>query len=282
MRLTTRLKATAFLACSLVFLGSLPGSPFLHDARAASDVSPPPLILSPNLADPWLRQLSSNRAKPSREFRPRRQGYAQDKPHRTLIQRIFSPSEQTYTVERRRRGPTTYRPLETSVRPAPSPVTRSSRKSSQARGIAPQYLPTVVAYHGTHEPGTIVIDTSNRYLYLVQDDGTARRYGVGVGRPGFSWAGEHHITRKAEWPTWTPPEEMRRRQPGLPTQMAGGPNNPLGARALYLGSTLYRIHGSNQPWTIGHAVSSGCIRMRNQDVIDLYNRVSVGTEVFVM
>ena len=198
------------------------------------------------------------------------------------MQRIFSPSEQTYTVERRRRGPTTYRPLETSVRPVPSPVTRSSRKSSQARGIAPQYLPTVVAYHGTHEPGTIVIDTSNRYLYLVQDDGTARRYGVGVGRPGFSWAGEHHITRKAEWPTWTPPEEMRRRQPGLPAQMAGGPNNPLGARALYLGSTLYRIHGSNQPWTIGHAVSSGCIRMRNQDVIDLYNRVNVGTEVFVM
>ena len=109
----------------------------------------------------------------------------------------------------------------------------------------------------------------------------AKRYGVGVGRPGFEWAGVHHVTRKAKWPGWTPPEEMRQRVPNLPVHMAGGVDNPLGARALYLGSTLYRIHGSNQPWTIGHAVSSGCIRMRNQDVVDLYDRVKVGTKVIV-
>jgi lipoprotein-anchoring transpeptidase ErfK/SrfK len=110
----------------------------------------------------------------------------------------------------------------------------------------------------------------------------ARRYGVGVGRPGFEWAGTHTITRTAEWPDWVPPEEMLQRRPDLPRQMAGGPDNPLGARALYLGSTLYRIHGSNEPWTIGHAVSSGCIRMRNEDVIDLYERVKVGTKVVVI
>ena len=108
------------------------------------------------------------------------------------------------------------------------------------------------------------------------------RYGIGVGRPGFTWSGAHTISAKKEWPDWVPPKEMLERQPYLPHFMAGGPNNPLGARALYLGSTLYRIHGSNEPWTIGHNVSSGCIRMRNVDVIDLYNRVKVGTKVVVL
>lgn len=150
-----------------------------------------------------------------------------------------------------------------------------------SRQIDPQFLPTVVAYDGPHRPGTIVIDTSEKYLYLVEPGGKARRYGVGVGRPGFQWAGTHRVTRKAEWPGWTPPPQMRKRQPDLPAYMEGGPDNPLGARALYLGSTLYRIHGSNAPWTIGHEVSSGCIRMRNQDVIDLYERVGVGTRVVV-
>jgi lipoprotein-anchoring transpeptidase ErfK/SrfK len=112
--------------------------------------------------------------------------------------------------------------------------------------------------------------------------GKALRYGVGVGRPGFEWAGVHYVTRKAEWPDWTPPAEMLKRQPGIPTHMAGGLDNPLGARALYLGSTLYRIHGTAEPWTIGQAVSSGCIRMRNEDVVDLYRRVGVGTKVIVM
>jgi lipoprotein-anchoring transpeptidase ErfK/SrfK len=146
----------------------------------------------------------------------------------------------------------------------------------------PRYSRQTVSYDGKHAPGTVVIDTPNRFLYLVQGDGTAVRYGIGVGRPGFTWAGLKSITRKAEWPDWTPPPEMLKRRPDLPRHMAGGPDNPLGARAMYLGSSLYRIHGSNEPWTIGTAVSSGCIRMRNEDVIDLYGRVKVGTKVVVI
>lgn len=154
-------------------------------------------------------------------------------------------------------------------------------KARKSRQFNPAFLPTVVHYRGREQPGTIVIDTEARYLYLVEADGTARRYGVGVGKPGFEWAGVHRVTRKAEWPSWTPPKEMRARRPGLPVYMAGGLDNPLGSRALYLGSSLYRIHGSNEPWTIGRAVSSGCIRMRNQDVEDLYERVGIGTRVVV-
>jgi lipoprotein-anchoring transpeptidase ErfK/SrfK len=146
----------------------------------------------------------------------------------------------------------------------------------------PRYLRQEVPYDGKEAPGTIVIDTPNHFLYLVEEGGKALRYGIGVGRPGFTWSGTHHISAKKEWPDWVPPKEMLQRQPGLPHFMAGGPNNPLGARALYLGSTLYRIHGSNEPWTIGHNVSSGCIRMRNVDVIDLYDRVKVGTKVVVL
>jgi len=139
-----------------------------------------------------------------------------------------------------------------------------------------------VAFTGRYAPGTIVINTQERRLYLVQAGGTAIRYGVGVGRPGFSWGGTQTITRKAEWPDWRPPAQMLRRRPDLPRFMAGGPDNPLGARAMYLGSSLYRIHGSNEPHTIGTAVSSGCFRLTNDDVIDLYNRVRVGTRVVVM
>ncbi|MBS0248987.1 MAG: L,D-transpeptidase family protein [Proteobacteria bacterium] len=148
--------------------------------------------------------------------------------------------------------------------------------------INPIYEKQEVAYQTSEPPGTIVIDTPNKFLYLVESNGRALRYGVGVGRPGFMWAGTHHVSAKKEWPDWTPPEEMLQRQPYLPRHMDGGPNNPLGARALYLGSTLYRIHGSNEPWTIGKNVSSGCIRMRNADVIDLYGRVKVGAKVVVM
>jgi len=148
--------------------------------------------------------------------------------------------------------------------------------------VDPRYLPQLVSYEGKHAPGTLIVDTPNRFLYLVQDGGKAMRYGIGVGRPGFTWAGVKSITRKAEWPDWVPPPEMLQRRPELPRHMAGGPENPLGARAMYLGSSLYRIHGSNEPWTIGTAVSSGCIRMRNEDVIDLYGRVKVGTKVVVI
>jgi lipoprotein-anchoring transpeptidase ErfK/SrfK len=146
----------------------------------------------------------------------------------------------------------------------------------------PIYQRQVVSYDGNEKAGTIIIDTPRRFLFLVQEDGKAVRYGIGVGRPGFTWAGTKHITRKAEWPDWVPPPEMLRRRPDLPRHMAGGPENPLGARAMYLGDSLYRIHGSNEPWTIGTQVSSGCIRMRNEDVIDLYTRVKVGTKVVVI
>jgi lipoprotein-anchoring transpeptidase ErfK/SrfK len=140
---------------------------------------------------------------------------------------------------------------------------------------------TTVSYPGNHRPGTVVINSRERRLYLVLGNGQALRYGIGVGRDGMTWAGVTRVTAKREWPGWTPPEQMRRRQPGLPAHMPGGPDNPLGARALYLGSTLYRIHGSNEPETIGQAVSSGCFRLTNEDVIDLYNRVPVGATVIV-
>ena len=140
---------------------------------------------------------------------------------------------------------------------------------------------TTVNFTGEYAPGTIYINTSERRLYLVLGNGQALRYGIGVGRDGFRWSGVHHISAKREWPDWTPPAEMRRRRPDLPSYMEGGIENPPGARALYLGSTLYRIHGSNEQETIGQAVSSGCFRMTNEDVVDLYDRVSVGTTVVV-
>jgi lipoprotein-anchoring transpeptidase ErfK/SrfK len=140
----------------------------------------------------------------------------------------------------------------------------------------------VVNYATREAPGTIIIDTPNTYLYLVMSNGQAMRYGIGVGRDGFTWAGTQSITKKAEWPDWTPPPEMIARQPYLPRQMAGGPGNPLGARAMYLGGTIYRIHGTNAPGTIGTRVSSGCIRLTNEDVADLYSRVNVGTKVIVL
>jgi lipoprotein-anchoring transpeptidase ErfK/SrfK len=139
----------------------------------------------------------------------------------------------------------------------------------------------VVDYKTSLRPGTIVVETKERRLYFVLPDGKAVKYGIGVGRDGFRWSGTHHITRKAEWPGWTPPPQMRKRVPDLPAYMPGGPDNPLGARALYIGSTLYRLHGTSEPWTIGQAVSSGCIRLTNDDVIDLYNRANVGATVIV-
>jgi lipoprotein-anchoring transpeptidase ErfK/SrfK len=138
-----------------------------------------------------------------------------------------------------------------------------------------------INYDGKYAPGTIIVDTGERVLYYVLKNKKAIRYGVGVGREGFSWSGVSHVSRKAEWPGWTPPGEMRQRQPWLPSYVPGGEGNPLGARALYLGATLYRIHGTNEAQTIGRAVSSGCIRMLNKDVIDLYERVRIGAKVVV-
>jgi lipoprotein-anchoring transpeptidase ErfK/SrfK len=157
-------------------------------------------------------------------------------------------------------------------------------------GVVPQEdveaLPDVyrhqpVFYRSNEGPGSIIIDTSERFLYLIGRNNTAMRYGIGVGRDGFQWQGLLKVTRKAEWPDWTPPSEMIDRQPYLPRFMAGGPGNPLGARALYLGNTVYRIHGTNAPETIGHAVSSGCFRLVNDEIADLYTRVPVGTKVIV-
>jgi lipoprotein-anchoring transpeptidase ErfK/SrfK len=142
--------------------------------------------------------------------------------------------------------------------------------------------PRVVAWHRGQGPGTVVISTSERRLYYVLKGKAAIQYGVGVGREGFAWSGTKTVSMKREWPDWTPPPEMLKRRPDLPRHMAGGMDNPLGARAIYLGSSMYRIHGSNQPDTIGAAVSSGCIRMTNRDVADLYDRVKVGTKVVVL
>jgi lipoprotein-anchoring transpeptidase ErfK/SrfK len=147
--------------------------------------------------------------------------------------------------------------------------------------LADQYQRQAVFYRSQHPVGTIIIDTADRHLYLIESETRALRYGIGVGRDGFTWSGLLKISRKAEWPDWHPPPEMIERQPYLPRFMAGGPGNPLGARAMYLGATVYRIHGTNAPETIGHAVSSGCFRLVNEDVIDLYDRVAVGTPVIV-
>ncbi|WP_296016910.1 L,D-transpeptidase [uncultured Agrobacterium sp.] len=211
----------------------------------------PPIVVSPDLTAPWVTQMGRGDVRPV--------VYPQPPQRQPLFQR---------------RG----------VQQRPQAV--ATRPNAPRVRIDPQFLPQIVNYDTKEAPGTIVIDTPNRLLYLVMEGGKARRYGVGVGKPGFEWAGTHAITRKTEWPTWTPPKEMITREAAkghyLPAFMEGGPENPMGARAMYLGSTLYRIHGTNQPWTIGSNNSSGCIRMRNEDVTDLYERVKVGTRVIVI
>ncbi len=220
--------------------------------------TPPPIVLSPDLTSPWTLQLQARPQATTPAAMP--VGVK-----RTVVRRQSQPRRE-------------YRPV------APQQAAIQPRNPAP-REINPIYLPRQVNYNGNQKPGTIVIDTSDRFLYLVQAGGTAMRYGVGVGKTGFSWTGTEKVTRKKEWPSWTPPKEMiaREKKKGriLPAHMKGGPDNPLGARALYLGTTLYRIHGTNQPWSIGQAVSSGCIRMRNQDVEDLYSRVKVGAKVIV-
>jgi len=220
----------------------------------------PPVVVSPDLAAPWVMQLGQ---KPGKVLLNKRKAFPNADEPRRSVRRLMGGPEPVRTA---------------SVAP--------QEKSAVRRAMNPIYLPQEVAYAGPEKPGTIIIDTTQNFLFLVEEGGRARRYGVGTGKPGFEWAGSHAVTRKAEWPDWRPPAEMiaREREKGrnLPAHMPGGPENPLGARALYLGSTLYRIHGTNQPWTIGHAVSSGCIRMRNEDVVELYERVGVGTRVVVM
>jgi lipoprotein-anchoring transpeptidase ErfK/SrfK len=174
-----------------------------------------------------------------------------------------------------------YQQQQMQMQPAYAPARPMFEAQPAHPAADPRFMRQVVAYDGNETPGTIVINTPERMLYFVEGNGKAVRYGIGVGRPGFTWAGVHEVTAKREWPDWRPPDDMLKRRPDLPRYMPGGEDNPLGARAMYLGSTLYRIHGSNEPWTIGTQVSSGCIRMRNEDVIDLYERVKVGTKVVV-
>ncbi len=245
-------------ACALI------SSTFPSNAFSETRYSTPPsTVLSGDLASPWILQLKNNR-------------------RYQLQPQIKTANRQKMILPGYGTKPQKVAFVRPSVEPAAPAVDKSNAPDN---GLDQKFLPQVVAYSGGQAPGTIVIDTSKRFLYLVEENGQARRYGVGVGKEGFEWSGTEKISRRAEWPDWRPPEEMRQRERAkgreLPVVMAGGPENPLGARALYLGSTLYRIHGTNRPDTIGKAMSSGCIRMRNEDVSDLYERVGVGTKVVV-
>jgi lipoprotein-anchoring transpeptidase ErfK/SrfK len=252
---------------------------------------PPPLVVSPDLSAPWVMQLRrlprGVRVQPApvQRYNVKRYEPGDPLPSRAAYARIPSPDldaapDQRDTPDLRN----SYVVPQGNGR-APKVVPMYTEKQME-RPFDPKFLPREVEYDGPQKPGTIIIDTKTKFLYLVQPDGKARRYGVGVGKEGFGWTGTETIRKKAEWPGWTPPTEMIQREKAkgrvLPAHMEGGLANPLGARALYLGDTLYRIHGTNAPWTIGHNVSSGCIRMRNQDVIDLYERVKVGTKVVVL
>ena len=234
----------------------------------------PPLVVSPDLSAPWVMQLrrAPQGARGGTVRGVRMVPAPQPALRRERRQAIMAPSVAPSRKQ-------TERVLRTAA-------TAPAAGRSAAVQIDPQFLPQTVDYAGPHKPGTVVIETGTKFLYLVENGGKARRYGVGVGKEGFQWQGTETISQKKHWPDWRPPAEMiaREKKKGriLPAHMPGGPANPLGARALYLGSTLYRIHGTNAPWTIGGNVSSGCIRMRNEDVIDLYERVKVGTKVVVI
>ena len=268
-----------------VFLFGILTASLLAGTALAEDryATRPGVVISPDLTAPWVMQLSQPRLKIRRSL-----------PSPVTIERetIIGATVTTRKVKRRPLIEAQQLEPENSniitigpdglVQPASLPRRRNQRRLNRRK-----FLPQEVAYGGGEAAGTIVINTQERFLYLVGADGMARRYGVGVGKAGFEWSGTERIARKSEWPAWTPPEEMKARVKAkegriLPDRMEGGPENPLGARAMYLGNSLYRIHGTNQPWTIGSAVSSGCIRMRNEDVVDLYERVKVGTRVIVM
>ncbi len=175
-----------------------------------------------------------------------------------------------------------YQPGFQQYAPQTAPQTQEPSDSAASDQLPPQLRHQVVAYSSTEPAGTIIIDTAHKFLYLTMGGGRAMRYGIGVGRQGFTWSGVQTISRKSEWPDWIPPVEMVARQPYLPRWVGGGPGNPLGARAMYLGNTEYRIHGTNDPTTIGKNVSSGCIRLENSEVEDLYQRVGIGTKVIVL
>ncbi|MCO5072652.1 MAG: L,D-transpeptidase [Rhizobiaceae bacterium] len=255
------MKLTAVMSAVIAAIVVSGGSASANDRYA----SRPPVLVSPDLSAPWVMQLQNRHTR-------RTVPAFRRKPGAVLVQ----PSNLS-RQDALQRTDVSYRALAGTAAAAQQPA---------ARQMDPKFLPQQVQYQSNHAPGTIVIDSAQKFLYLVQGNGEARRYGVGVGKEGMGWTGTEKITRKAQWPDWRPPAEMiaRERVKGrnLPAFMAGGPANPLGARALYLGSTLYRIHGTNAPWTIGTNVSSGCIRLRNEDVVDLYEHVKVGAKVVVM
>jgi lipoprotein-anchoring transpeptidase ErfK/SrfK len=263
------------------YLALLAGAYFLdaglHEAVAIEGSSPPaPMAIYANQPAPQqaapTRTASSDRADMGGGFIEFLFGDGQNQGERYRQQPAYQQSP-------------SYQPQRLLLPPMdPQQAGRQQEYVSEPAHPAfdPKYEKQLVDYQGSESPGTIVVDTPNKFLFLVQGNGRALRYGIGVGRPGFTWSGVKQISAKKEWPDWTPPAEMLVRRPDLPRHMEGGPQNPLGARAMYLGSSLYRIHGSNEPWTIGTNVSSGCIRMRNEDVIDLYGRVSVGARVVVI
>jgi lipoprotein-anchoring transpeptidase ErfK/SrfK len=210
-------------------------------------------------------------------------GSAMQRPPADVYGAAAAPADVTGSIQ----GPPAGRANTSAPPPAPATVVAGLPPEDQPeqgppKQLAPQFRRQLVDFSTTEPAGTIIIDSPNTYLYLVMGHGKALRYGIGVGREGFTWSGTERISRVKEWPDWFPPPEMIERQPYLPRFMAGGDTNPLGARALYLGNTLYRIHGTNQPSTIGTFVSSGCIRLTNDDIADLYDRVGVGTRVVVL
>ena len=269
---------TLIVLCVAALAAAFPSSAGAQQRYAAR----PPVRIAPGLQSQWLLQLSPGSGVVEGYRRPQIAAPNAGLSGRGVVvggARLPAPGSAVAAQGQVAGAPLSGQQTAAYQRQAPVYV-------DPRRGIDPEFLPREVAYGGDEAPGTIIIDTRDRFLYRVEKGGRARRYGVGVGKPGFAWRGTHTITRKAEWPGWTPPQEMiareRRRGRILPEHMDGGLANPLGARALYIGSTLYRIHGTNAPWTIGHAVSSGCIRMRNEDVIELYKSVPVGTKVVVL
>ena len=280
------LLASAFaVPAGTVWAGPLQLIPNAHAASPSGDVAPQPVAAQPqpqgygqgaqqpNLGGGFIQFLFGNA------------------PREAAVPRAYQPNpdEQAYPRGYQQAQPDFYGPQQPSepeqaalYNTAPQGFAPSSQGDMAHPPVDPKFDRREVDYRGPEKAGTIVIDTPNHFLYLVEDNGKAMRYGIGVGRPGFTWQGVKTISAKKEWPDWIPPTEMIQRRPDLPRYMAGGPENPLGARAMYLGSSLYRIHGSNEPWTIGSNVSSGCIRLRNADIIDLYSRVQVGTKVVVM
>ena len=246
---------------------SLPSLACLFAVLASGTGFAGPLSLDPSALE---RAQSSSTGAPTQPPAPIRRASAQGGLGGGFLEFMFGGGG--------RDSAAAYRPYPADLGPG---VIESPTQAGQLV-VDPRFMRQEVRYETIEPMGTVIINTNERMLYLVQGQGKALRYGIGVGRPGFTWAGVHHVSQKREWPDWTPPQEMLRRRPDLPRHMDGGPDNPLGVRALYLGSTLYRIHGSNEPWTIGTQVSSGCIRMRNEDVIDLYQRVKLGTKVVVI